>query len=114
MEAQRCKPSEKIKGKKPPKDQCHPGDECFSGHIKAILAINDFDKGGECSGKYYHNSVPVVALSTGWYSKGRRFENITIHANGRSVKAMVVVECDAGRGCDSPHAYTFQASTLPE
>ncbi|XP_049362041.1 putative ripening-related protein 2 [Solanum verrucosum] len=105
---------------------CSPSDECckegkfyttykcsppVSGHTKAILTINNFDKGGdggcpsECSGKYYHNSVPVVALSTGWYSKGRRFENITIHTNGRSVKAMVVDECDSGRGCDSPHAY---------
>ncbi|XP_055821519.1 putative ripening-related protein 1 [Solanum dulcamara] len=127
VEPQNCKPSGKIKGKNPPKDQCSPGDECckegkfyttykcsppVSGHTKAILTINNFDKGGdgggpsECSGKYYHNSVPVVALSTGWYGKGRRcFENITIHANGRSVKAMVVDECDSGKGCDSPHAY---------
>ncbi|XP_060210359.1 putative ripening-related protein 2 [Lycium barbarum] len=53
--------------------------------IKAMLTINDFEKGGsgggpsECSGKYYDNSIPVVALSTGCYSKGRCcFENITI------------------------------------
>uniref|UniRef100_M1DD61 Kiwellin n=1 Tax=Solanum tuberosum TaxID=4113 RepID=M1DD61_SOLTU len=75
--------------------------------IKAKLTINDFEKGGsgggpsECSGKYYDDSIPVVALSTRWYSKGRRcFENINIYANnGMSTQAMVVDECDTNRGC---------------
>ncbi|KAK4706274.1 hypothetical protein R3W88_034180 [Solanum pinnatisectum] len=70
--------------------------------IKAKLTINDFEKGGsgggpsECSGKYYHDSIPVVALSTRWYSKGRRcFKNINIYTNnGKSTQAMVVDECD--------------------
>ncbi|XP_059276217.1 putative ripening-related protein 2 [Lycium ferocissimum] len=75
----------------------------YNGRMKAILTVNDFSKGGgpsECSGKYYHNSIPIVALSTGWYSKGRRcFDKITIYANGKSTKAMVVDECDTSRGC---------------
>lgn len=75
--------------------------------MKAKLTLNDFQKGGsgggpsECSGKYYDNSIPVVALSSRWYSKGRRcFENINIYAkNGRSTQAMVVDECDTSRAC---------------
>ncbi|XP_059275392.1 putative ripening-related protein 2 [Lycium ferocissimum] len=78
-----------------------------NGGIKAMLTINDFEKGGsgggpsECSGKYYDNSIPAVALSTGWYSKGRHcLENINIYANnGMSTQAMVVDECDTSRGC---------------
>lgn len=77
-----------------------------NGHMKAILTINDFSKGGvgggpsECSGKYYHNSIPIVALSTRWYNKGKRcFDKITIYANGKTTKAMVVDECDTSRGC---------------
>ncbi|CAK9164961.1 unnamed protein product, partial [Ilex paraguariensis] len=30
---------------------------------------------------------------------------ITIHGNGKSVKAMVVDECDSTMGCDVDHAY---------
>lgn len=63
-----------------------------NGHMKAILTINDFSKGGsgggplECSGKYYHNSIPIVALSTRWYNKGKRcFKKITIYGNGKSI-----------------------------
>ncbi|KAK4728063.1 hypothetical protein R3W88_021051 [Solanum pinnatisectum] len=75
--------------------------------IKAKLTINDFEKGGsgggpsECSGKYYDDSIPVVALSTRWYSKGRRcLKNINIYTNnGKSTQAMVVDECDTSRGC---------------
>ncbi|PHT58708.1 putative ripening-related protein 2 [Capsicum baccatum] len=78
-----------------------------NGRMKAKLTLNDFQKGGsgggpsECSGKYYDNSIPVVALSSRWYSKGRRcFENINIYAkNGRSTQAMVVDECDTSRAC---------------
>ncbi|WJZ94821.1 hypothetical protein VitviT2T_013646 [Vitis vinifera] len=50
--------------------------------------------------------MPVMALSTGWYNKGSRcLNNITITANGRSVVAMVVDECDSTMGCDSDHDY---------
>ncbi|XP_016441617.1 putative ripening-related protein 2 [Nicotiana tabacum] len=97
VEAQRHRAPDVKKGKFSP---------AVSGHKKAILTINDFRKGGgggdpsECSGKYYDNSIPIVALSTGWYSKGKRcFEKITIYANGKSTKAVVVDECNTSKGC---------------
>lgn len=36
---------------------------------------------------------------------GRCLSNITISANGRSVNAMVVDECDSTMGCDKDHDY---------
>lgn len=48
----------------------------------------------------------MVALSTGWLDHQHRcFENITIYANGRSVKAMVVDEDDSTKGCDPARDY---------
>ncbi|CAI9279328.1 unnamed protein product [Lactuca saligna] len=50
--------------------------------------------------------TPVVALSIGWYKGGDRCHKyITINGNGRSVKAMVVDECDSTMGCDGDHDY---------
>nr|XP_034594161.1 uncharacterized protein LOC117855869 [Setaria viridis] len=81
-------------------------------HTKAIMTLNDFDEGGdggdksECDGKYHKNTERVVALSTGWYHRGKRcHKHIQIHAKGRSVLAKVVDECDTLHGCDKPHAY---------
>ncbi|CAA2992643.1 putative ripening-related protein 1 [Olea europaea var. sylvestris] len=126
---QACNPSGKIIGKKPPPGQCNPqndSDCCkqgksyptykcspsVSGSTKAVLTINSFEKGGdggapsECDNKYHSDNTPVVALSTGWYSGGSRcLNNITISANGRSVTAMVVDECDSTMGCDDDHDY---------
>ncbi|THG16519.1 hypothetical protein TEA_010562 [Camellia sinensis var. sinensis] len=106
---QKCKPSGKIKGKKPTKDKCNTDDgaECckegkfyttykcspsVSGRTKTTLTINNFEKGrdggapSECDGEYHSNNMPVVALSTGWFNKLKRcHKSITIHANGRSV-----------------------------
>ncbi|KAF5464239.1 hypothetical protein F2P56_014331 [Juglans regia] len=128
-EAQTCKPSGKINGKKTPPGQCNNennADCCVHGksyttykcsppvssHTKAKLTINSFEKGGdgggpsECDNKYHSNNTPVVALSTGWFNNKKRCLNyITIHANGRSVKAKVVDECDSTTGCDAEHAY---------
>ncbi|RXH93697.1 hypothetical protein DVH24_014273 [Malus domestica] len=62
------------------------------------------DGGGpsECDNQYYNDNTPVVALSTGWYSKGDRCHNhIRINGNGRSV----VDECDSTEGCDADHDY---------
>ncbi|KAF9589627.1 hypothetical protein IFM89_026576 [Coptis chinensis] len=54
----------------------------------------------------YLDDKPVVALSTGWFNHESRFyKNITISANGHSVVAMVVDECDSTMGCDSDHDY---------
>ncbi|GKB13186.1 putative ripening-related protein 5 [Tanacetum coccineum] len=79
---------------------------------KATLTINSFQKGGdgggpsECDNQYHSDDTPVVALSTGWYKGGDRCHKyITINGNGRSVKAMVVDECDSTMGCDSDHDY---------
>ncbi|KAK9273132.1 hypothetical protein L1049_017939 [Liquidambar formosana] len=127
--AQVCRPSGKIKGKKPPPGQCnHENDSdcCVQGKLyttytcspsvssqtKAHLTINSFEKGGdgggpsECDNQYHSDNTPVVALSTGWFNKkGRCLHNITISANGRSVVAMVVDECDSTMGCDEDHDY---------
>ncbi|XP_028076869.1 putative ripening-related protein 2 [Camellia sinensis] len=121
-----CKPSGNIRGRKPPPGQCNKennSDCCVqgklypiyrcspsvSGQTKAVLTLNSFQDGGdgggpsECDNKYHPDDTPVVALSTGWYNSGSRCHNyITISANGRSVKAMVVDECDSTMGCNSP------------
>ncbi|GJN41468.1 hypothetical protein PR202_gn00848 [Eleusine coracana subsp. coracana] len=83
-----------------------------SGSTKAIMTLNDFDAGGdggdpsECDGQFHRNTERVVALSTGWYNKGSRCgKNIRIRANGKSVLAKVVDECDSLHGCDSEHAF---------
>jgi hypothetical protein len=76
------------------------------------MTLNDFAEGGdgggpsECDGKYHNNTEQVVALSTGWYDKGKRcHKHIRIHAKGKSVLAKVVDECDSLHGCDPKHAY---------
>ncbi|GFY92543.1 hypothetical protein Acr_08g0009390 [Actinidia rufa] len=95
--AQSCKPSGKLRGKKPPPGQCNPrmtlnaGME--EGHLNAITS----------SMQMTHT---VVALSTGWFNNQKRcLKNITIHGNGRSVEAMVVDECDSTMGCDEDHDF---------
>ncbi|KAA8520614.1 hypothetical protein F0562_014870 [Nyssa sinensis] len=128
-EAQSCKPSGKLKGKKPPPGACNTenNSECcepgklydiykcspkVTGHTNAVLTINSFEEGGdgggpsECDNKYHSDDTPVVSLSTGWFNKKKRCLNfITIHGNGKSVKAMVVDECDSTMGCDADHDY---------
>ncbi|KAL4585539.1 hypothetical protein LXL04_010161 [Taraxacum kok-saghyz] len=100
INAQTCKPSGGIRGKKPPRGQCNTendSDCCVQG-----------DGGGpsECDKKYHSDDTPVVALSTGWYKGGDRCHKyITINGNGRSVNAMVVDECDSTMGCDADHDY---------
>ncbi|GJS84018.1 putative ripening-related protein 1 [Tanacetum coccineum] len=129
IKAQTCRPSGGIRGKKPPAGQCNrenDSDCCVQGKFyttytcsppvtsgtKATLTINSFQKGGdgggpsECDNQYHSDDTPVVALSTGWYKGGDRCHKyITINGNGRSVKAMVVDECDSTMGCDSDHDY---------
>ncbi|KAL2477718.1 putative ripening-related protein 2 [Forsythia ovata] len=121
-----CKPSGKIKGKKLPPGKCNDLVCCVPGKLyptykcsppvsagtKAVLTINSFEKGGdgsapsECDNKYHSDDTSVVALSTGWYSGGRRcLQNITISANGQTTHAMVVDERDSTSGCDEKHDY---------
>ncbi|KAL5757882.1 hypothetical protein ACOSP7_020493 [Xanthoceras sorbifolium] len=60
----------------------------------------------ECDHKYHLDNTPVVVLSTGWYNKGStRLKYINTHANGKSVKAKVVDECDSTIGRDTEHDY---------
>lgn len=129
INSQTCKPSGGIRGKKPPPGECNrenDSDCCVQGKFyttytcspavtsdtKATLTINSFQKGGdgggpsECDNQYHSDDTPVVALSTGWYKGGDRCHKyITINGNGRSVKAMVVDECDSTMGCDADHDY---------
>ena len=129
IQAQTCKPGGSIEGRKPPPNQCNQenaSDCCADGKFypifkcspgvtsstKATLTLNSFQKGGdggapsECDSQYHSDDTPVVALSTGWYNNGNRcLHSINIHGNGKSVKAMVVDECDSTMGCDSDHDY---------
>ncbi|KZV57433.1 ripening-related protein 1-like [Dorcoceras hygrometricum] len=78
---QGCTPNGRTERRKPPQGQCNQE--------------NDSD----CCKQ-------VVALSTGWYSgRSRCLNNIKISANGRTVTAMVVNECDSTMGCDDEHDY---------
>ncbi|KAJ4812070.1 Ripening-related protein 3 [Rhynchospora pubera] len=96
-------------GQSYPQYQCSPD---VSDSTSAILTLNSFENGGDggdpprCDNTWHDNSEMVVALSTGWYSGGSRcLKNIKINANGKSVVAMVVDECDSVNGCDKPHSY---------
>ncbi|KAK7295031.1 hypothetical protein RJT34_17934 [Clitoria ternatea] len=128
-EAQKCRPRGRIIGENPPPGQCNQendSDCCVQGkayttyecspsvstHTKAYLTLNSFQKGGdgggpsECDNQYHSDDTPVVALSTGWFNnKSRCLNNIVISANGRSVVAKVVDECDSTMGRDEDHDY---------
>ncbi|KAK9058294.1 hypothetical protein SSX86_023134 [Deinandra increscens subsp. villosa] len=128
--AQNCKPSGHIRGRKPPfqdsasktvtrfvasHTSCTPHTHVllrFQLPPTALLHLDSFEKGrdggapSKCDNRYHSDNSPVVALSTGWYRNGERCRNfIRINANGRSVKAMVVDVCDSSVGCDKHHDY---------
>ncbi|XVF73217.1 hypothetical protein PTKIN_Ptkin12aG0183700 [Pterospermum kingtungense] len=112
-----CKPSGKLRGKGHSCNKSHDSDCCEEGKLydtykcspevsdrtKAILTQNGFgsgeDGGGkcECDDQYHKDTELIVALSTGWYDKGKRCH--------KSVKAKVVDECDSTMGCDAEHDY---------
>ncbi|OAY72951.1 putative ripening-related protein 2 [Ananas comosus] len=77
------------------------------------MTLNSFARGGdgggpsECDGKYHPDHEMVVALSTGWFDRSSRcLKSIRIAAaNGRSVLAKVVDECDSAHGCDEEHDF---------
>ncbi|KAM0949664.1 putative RlpA-like domain superfamily, kiwellin [Dioscorea sansibarensis] len=96
-------------GKRYPQYHCSPP---ITDNTPATMTINSFAKGGdgggpsECDNKYHSDNEMVVALSTGWYNGGGRcHKNIRINANGQSVLAKVVDECDSVHGCDSDHDF---------
>ncbi|OMO91569.1 Barwin-related endoglucanase [Corchorus olitorius] len=109
---QDCKPSGFITCRD---QQIYPTYTCsppvsMNSTTRAQLKYKDFRDGralSACDGKYHGNSESVVTVSTGWFEGGSRCnKRIQITAsNGRSTTAVVVGECDSGRGCDKEHAY---------
>ncbi|KAK1284446.1 putative ripening-related protein 1 [Acorus calamus] len=124
---QSCHPSGYLRGKSHSCNRDHDSDCCKTGEkypqyrcsppvtgasTAATMTINSFAKNGdgggpsECDNRYHGDGEMVVALSTGWYDKGSRCLNyISISANGRTVRAKVVDECDSVHGCDAEHDY---------
>ncbi|XVF80047.1 hypothetical protein PTKIN_Ptkin15bG0039400 [Pterospermum kingtungense] len=96
-----CKPSGKLRGKKPPKGKCnkdHGSDCCEEGKVYDIY---------ECSPEVTNHTKATLTLNGfGWFNKKKRcFNYINIYGNGKSVKAKVVDECDSTMGCDYDHDY---------
>ncbi|RRT60838.1 hypothetical protein B296_00022853 [Ensete ventricosum] len=80
-----------------PQYRCSPP---VTADTTASMTIVTFAAGGD--GQYHSDDQMLVSLSTGWYDGGSRCnKNITINANGRSVLAMVVDECDSVYGCEA-------------
>ncbi|KAJ1295040.1 hypothetical protein BS78_01G193200 [Paspalum vaginatum] len=127
---QSCQPNGSIRGKSgtcnPDNDSvccedgqryttfaCSPPVASGSEGTRATLTLNSFADGGDgggassCTGTFFDDDVKVVALSTGWFGGGSRCKkSIVIRAkNGRSVRAMVVDECDSLHGCDKEHNF---------
>ncbi|KAK1693631.1 hypothetical protein QYE76_010328 [Lolium multiflorum] len=96
-------------GKRYPQYHCSPP---VTSSTKAVLTLNSFEKGkdgggpSECDNAYHSDEEMVVALSTGWFKNMARCgHRIKITANGNSVYAKVVDECDSVYGCDDEHNY---------
>ncbi|XP_039827142.1 putative ripening-related protein 5 [Panicum virgatum] len=96
-------------GKMYPQYRCSPP---VTASTKAVLTLNSFEKGkdgggpSECDNAYHSDEEKVVALSTGWFSNMARCgHRIKISANGNSVYAKVVDECDSVHGCDDEHNF---------
>jgi hypothetical protein len=95
-------------GKKYPQYRCSPP---VTASTKAVLTLNSFEKGkdgggpSECDNAYHSDKEKVVALSTGWFSNMARCGHRKITANGNSVYAKVVDECDSVEGCDEDHNF---------
>ncbi|XP_071933284.1 kiwellin-1-like [Coffea arabica] len=124
-----CKPSGKIRCKKPPAGHCNIENDADCGRqgqtyttykcspgvskrTKAAMTINSFQKGGDgggtskCDIEYHSDDTPVVALSSGWFNqRSRCIKNTTIYGNGRSVQAMAVDECEPTMGWDKDHDF---------
>ncbi|KAJ8513434.1 hypothetical protein OPV22_003868 [Ensete ventricosum] len=124
--AQQCSPNGQITGVSGDCNTDNNADCCVNGQMydtyscsppvtgetQAHMTINSFAEGGdggrpsECDQSYHSDGELVVALSTGWYDGGNRCsKNIKINANGQTVLAKVVDECDSLHGCDQEHAF---------
>ncbi|KAK6920137.1 hypothetical protein RJ641_016041 [Dillenia turbinata] len=119
-----CRPSGYVSIKKPAprmcKDCCkagklYPTYQCsppVSSNTSAVLTLTSFESNVDgcgltsCDCKDHSDSLPYVALSTGWFNRYERcLHKINITANGRSVVATVIEECDSTVGCDADNAY---------
>ncbi|KAJ8511888.1 hypothetical protein OPV22_002322 [Ensete ventricosum] len=92
-------------GNKYPRYRCSPP---VTAATNAHMTIYDFSEGGDgaapskCDGEYHSDHEMIVALSTGWYNDSSRCgKSVRIDANGRSVLAKVVDECDSMLRIDS-------------
>ncbi|KAJ0967355.1 hypothetical protein J5N97_024272 [Dioscorea zingiberensis] len=96
-------------------DQIYPQFTCsppVTEETQATMTLNSFAANGDGGGKskcdesYHSNSELIVALSTGWFDNSSRCKKkIRINANGKSVLAEVVDECDSVNGCDAEHDF---------
>ncbi|KAJ3682262.1 hypothetical protein LUZ60_014835 [Juncus effusus] len=96
-------------------DQLYPQYRCsppVTNNTAATLDVGGFsagsDGGGvaECDKKFHEDSELVVAMPTGWFNGGSRcLKMIRINANGKSVLAKVVDECDSINGCTADQNY---------
>ncbi|PNT67618.1 hypothetical protein BRADI_3g29645v3 [Brachypodium distachyon] len=108
-----CRASGYLPGKAGHCEKSNDPDCCEDGKsTKAVLTLNSFEKGkdgggpSECDNSYHSDKEMVVALSTGWFKNMARCgHRIKITANGNSVYAKVVDECDSVYGCDDDHNY---------
>ncbi|KAL6883562.1 hypothetical protein ACP4OV_010976 [Aristida adscensionis] len=100
-----------IAGKRYPQFRCSPP---VSAKTSAGLRFSIFDNGEDrqgialCDRRAHGNSELVVTMSSGWLRLGgtnRCNKKIRVTANGRSVLAKVVDECDSVNGCDEEHDF---------
>ncbi|KAL9228927.1 hypothetical protein vseg_004455 [Gypsophila vaccaria] len=122
--AQNCRSTGVFRGDGPPAGQCSSNCcvqnqvyftfECsptVTNQTPGVLSFRTFQANAgvnpsKCDSMYHSDSTPVVALSTGWYNGSSRCgKAILINANGKTVKATVVDECDSTKGCDAQEGY---------
>uniref|UniRef100_A0A0D9X2U8 Uncharacterized protein n=1 Tax=Leersia perrieri TaxID=77586 RepID=A0A0D9X2U8_9ORYZ len=88
-------------GKSYPQYRCSPP---VTSATSAVLTLNSFEKGkdgggpSECDNAYHSDSEMIAGVS-------RCGHRVRITANGKSVYAKVVDECDSVHGCDDEHNY---------
>jgi hypothetical protein len=101
-----------VAGRKYQQFRCSPP---VSASTPATLTLNSFEKGkdgggpSECDNRFHSDKEKVVALSSGWLRldgtrRCGKMVRVTA-ANGRSVLAKVVDECDSVNGCDAQHNF---------
>ncbi|CAL4934096.1 unnamed protein product [Urochloa decumbens] len=100
-----------VAGKRYPQFRCSP---LVSTKTPAILTFNRFENGEDdtritsCDNRFHSDKELLVILSSGWLKHNgtsRCNKKIRVHANGRSVLAKVVDECDSTHGCDEEHGF---------